>query len=241
MKLRNKYALALVAAIGLGSTLVTGSAANAATSPTRYISLSSTGTVKVTPDAVKLNATVSVLGATTKEALAAASTSSSAVRAALVAASVASKYIKTTSITVYPEYKYPVDGGTPTITGYRASQSFDVTLVNAKGAGSVVDSVVAAGGDALQINGVSPFVLDNAKAGDAARALAVKNARTRAAAYAKLLGVKLGSVIYMEETGTPNVYPGPVFATAAKADSATQVDLGQQDVTVSISIRFYIS
>ena len=241
MKLRNKYALALVAAIGLASTLVTGTAANAATSPTRYISLSSTGTVKVTPDAVKLTATVSVVGATTKEALATAGKSSAAVRAALVAAAVATKYIKTTSITVYPEYTYPANGGTPVLSGYRATQSFDVTLVNAKGAGAVVDSVVAAGGDALQINGVSPFVLDNAKAGDAARALAVKNARTRAAAYAKLLGVKLGSVIYMEETGTPNVYPGPIYATAKADSTATQVDLGQQDVTVSISIRFYIS
>jgi uncharacterized protein YggE len=239
MKTFKKSAFALVGILGIGSALLLATSANAATSPTRYISLSSSGTVKVTPDAVKLNMTVSVLLPASKDALASASVSASAVRSALTALGIAAKYLKTTSITVYPEYNYTPDAGS-VLKGYRASQSFDVTIVVPKNAGAIVDAVVAAGGDNLQINGVSPFVLKNDAATDSARAVAVKNARSKAASYAKLLGVKLGSVIYMEETGTPNPYP--IFSITAKADSgATVVDLGQQDVTVSISIRFYIS
>lgn len=239
MKTYKKSAIALVGILGIGSALLFGNSANAATSPTRYISLSSSGTVKVTPDAVRLNMTVSVLLPAAKDALGAASASAAAVRASLISLGIATKYIKTTSITVYPEYNYTQDKGS-VLNGYRASQSFDVTLVVPKNAGAIVDAVVAAGGDNLQVNGVSPFVLNNTGATDSARAVAVKNARSKAASYAKLLGVKLGKVIYMEETGTPNPYPIQ-FSVTAKADSgATVVDLGQQDVTVSISIRFYI-
>ena len=235
-----KSALAMFALVILGSTLVSGASANASTSPTRYISLSSTGTVKVTPDAVRMTATVSVLSPSAKEALASSSTAAGAVRAALLANGITAKYLKTTSINVNPEYNYTPDKG-QVLTGYRAAQSFDITIVNAKSAGAVVDAAVAAGGDALVLNGVTPFVLDNSKAVEAARVVAVKLARAHAAAYAKLLDVKLGKVIYMEESGSPVINP-PIYSITSKADGSvpTQVDLGQQEVSVSIYIRWYI-
>ncbi len=240
MKLNRKPVFALAAVAALASSLILGSSAQAATSPTRYISLSSSGTVKVVPDAVRINATVSVVLPTNKEALAAASTSANAARAAFTANGVVAKYIKTTSITVYPEYNYTQDKGS-VLVGYRASESFDVTVVNAKNAGTVVDAVVAAGGDNFQLNGVAPFVLDNSKATEAARANAIKLAKAKAVSYAKLLGVKLGGVIYMEESSAPVSYPVPYMAMAKADSGATQVDLGQQDVTVSVNIRWYIS
>ena len=99
--------------------------------------------------------------------------------------------------------------------------------------------IVTAGGDNLQVNGASPFVLDNDKATETARASAVKNAKAKATSYAKLLGVKLGKVIYLDETSTPTPYP--VFGVSAKAeDSATQIDLGEQKVTVSVTVRWSI-
>ena len=187
-----------------------------------------------------MSATVSVLSPSSKEALSATATATSTVRAALLSNGIVAKYLKTTSITVNPEYSYSQTNG-QTLTGYRASQSFDITIVNAKSAGAVVDAAVAAGGDALVLNGVTPFVLDNARAVEAARTLAVKLARAHAASYAKLLDVKLGKVIYLEEIGAPVINP-PIFAPIAKTDTnvPTQVDLGQQEVSVSINIRWYI-
>ena len=231
-----KKSLLLLAPLALVASVVSPVSANAATS-TRYITVSAEGTVKVAPDAVRLTASVSVVAPTNKEALALTSTNSAAVRKALLAAGVAAKDIATQNISAFPEYKY--DNGGSTLTGYRGTQVFSVVIRAAASAGSVVDSVVAAAGDAVQINAVSPFVLDAAKASESARAVAVKNAKAKATSYAKLMGVKLGKVNYLVENGSPAISV-PVYTAMAKAeaDSATVVDLGQQDVTVSITVQW---
>jgi uncharacterized protein YggE len=231
-----KKSLLLLAPLALVASVVSPVSANAATS-TRYITVSAEGTVKVAPDAVRLTASVSVVAPTNKEARALTSTNSAAVRKALLAAGIAAKDIATQNISAYPEYKY--DNGGSTLTGYRGTQVFSVVIRAAASAGSVVDSVVAAAGDAVQINAVSPFVLDAAKATESARAVAVKNAKAKATSYAKLMGVKLGKVNYLVENGSPAISV-PVYTAMAKAeaDAATVVDLGQQDVTVSITVQW---
>lgn len=229
------------ASIATAIVLMTGASLfNPATAaaPTRYITTSGNGTVSVIPDAVRVSATVSVLGATSKAALATVNTTSVAMRKALTANKIATRDIATQSISVFPEYSYP-DNSTPVISGYRASQSFSITVRAAATAGAVVDAIVDAGGANVMINGASPFVLDNAKATDLARAEAVKSARAKATSYAKLLGVKLGRVVFLNEQSSPN--PFPVFGVTAKAeDSATQIDLGQQEVTVLVTVRWAI-
>jgi len=223
-------ALTLISGVGL--------ALPASAADTRHITISATGTTTVVPDAVRINATVSVLGTTSKGALGTASATSKAVRSALTANKVATKNIATQSITVYPEYSYPASG-TPTLSGYRATQSFDITIRNATTAGAVIDAIVEAAGDNLQVNSVNPFVLDGEKATETARTAAVKKAKAKAASYAKLLGVKLGRVIYLDETSTPAAYP--IYTATAKADSAeTVVDLGEQKVSVSVTVRWSI-
>lgn len=233
-----KKSLLLLAPLSLIAAVASPGTANAA-SPARSITVSTDGTVKVAPDAVRLTSTVTVVSTTNKEALAQTSTTATAVRQALVANGIAAKDIATQNISVYPEYKYDNNGAT-TLVGYRGSQVFSVVIRAAATAGAVVDAVVAAAGDAVQINSVSPFIVDAAKAAESARAVAVKNARAKATSYAKLLGVKLGKVIYLTENGSPSI-SGPIFTTAAKAeDAATVVDLGQQDVTVSITVKWAI-
>ena len=207
--------------------------------PVRYISVSSVGTVKVTPDAVRLNASVSNISKVSKDALAAANVAASKFRAAILANGIDKKYLASTTLTVYPEYNYTQEGGNVLI-GYRASQSFEVVIRNAAKAGEIVDAVVASAGDLLAINGVTPFVYDNTKATEAARNSAVKNAKAKTASYAKLLGVKIGKIIYLQESSAPSSYP--IMMTQAKAsDESTSIDLGQQDVTVSVATRWSIS
>lgn len=231
------------AALTIAISLIGGTAlampAMAVETTTRYISVSATGTTMVVPDAVRIDATVSVLAKTTKEALATSSTSATAVRKALIAAKIATKDIATSSVSITPEYSYPQDGSGPVLNGYRASQSFNITVRTALTAGAVVDAIVDAGGNNLLVNGVSPFVLNSDKATDIARSNAVVRAKAKATSYAKLLGVKLGKVIYLEETSSP--IPFPIYSVSAKAeDSATQIDLGQQKVSVTVSVRWSI-
>lgn len=235
-----KFNVKRIGVITLAAALVGGvvlAPASMAASTKRYLSVSAEGTVKVRPDAVRINATVTSVAGTSKEALAATATSASTVRTALLANGITAKDIASQSVTIYPEYKYTQDGGSVLI-GYRASQNFVVVVRKASTAGTVVDAIVATGGDNLQLNGVTPFVLDSSKATASARMIAVKNAKAKATSYASLLGVKLGKVNYLIENSSPSVYP-PIMSSVAK-DSAgsTQIDLGLQDVTVSISVQW---
>lgn len=229
-----KKRISLIAVLAVAIAAVAIPSANAAA--TRYITVSAQGVVKVVPDAVRINATATSVAASSKEALAGTAKTSTAVRAALKAAKIDSKDIATQSVSVYPEYKYTNDGGS-TLTGYRASQSFTITVRAADTAGAIVDSLVAAGGDNLQINGATPFVLDSTKSLEAARAAAVKSAKAKASSYAKLMGVKLGKVNYLVENSSPTNYT-PVMGVAKAENDATVIDLGQQDVTIAVTIQW---
>lgn len=231
MKLRS-----VIATIAAFSILIIPGVQNAQAAPSRYITVNAEGTVKVTPNAVKVMGQVTVVEGTNGAALAKANSTSAAVRKAVLANGVSAKDLATASLTVYPEYNYTQEKGSVQI-GYRASQSFTIVVKNAANAGAVVDAIAAAGGDFLQLQGVSPFVLDNSKATEAARSAAVKNAKAKAISYAKLLGVKLGKINYLTEGGA--TYNPPIYGVAkASADEATVIDLGTQDVSVSITVQW---
>jgi uncharacterized protein YggE len=228
-----------LAIIALIAAPITVQSASATTTSPRHITVNAEGTVKVVPDAVRINATVSVIAATSKAALAEVATTATALRAALKAAAISTKDFASQTVTVYPEYNYTNDKGS-VLVGYRGSQSFNIVVRNAANAGDVVDAIVAAGGDNLQVNGVTPFVLDASAATESARAVAVKNARTKANSYAKLLGVRLGKISYLVENGSPSIsaptYDLPMLAKAEA--SPTVIDLGQQDVIVTVTVRW---
>jgi len=222
---------ALFLAIGL-----IANPANAATQ-NRHVTVTGVGTAMVTPDAVRFFASVSTLGTTNKAALAAATKSANAVREALKANGIAVKDIKTSSLTVYPEYNY--NQNVSELVGYRATQSFTVVIRKADNAGTVIDAVVDAGGDALQINGVAPFLVNGSAATQDARKAAVADAKDRANSYAKLLGTRLGRVLYLTEASAPS-YNFPILGVEKAAD-ATQIDLGETEVTVTVSVRWSLN
>lgn len=224
-----------ITVLALGLSVLSAVPAQAAA---RYITVSAEGTVKVAPDAVRINGTVSVVAPNSSDALKSASSAMSKVRASLTSNGISSKDLSTQSLTVYPEYNYTQDKGSQLI-GYRAQQTFIVIVRNAKNAGEVVDAAVAAGGNALQVNGVTPFISDASTAAGDARTEAVKKAKAKALSYAKLLGVKLGKVNFLTENSAPSYTP--MMGVAKAADGSTEVDLGQQDVNVSITIQWALS
>ena len=225
-----------ISLISLFTAVVSVVAPTADAAATRYITVSAQGSVKVVPDAVRINATASAVAASSKDALAATAKTANAVRAALKSAKIDTKDISTQSVTVYPEYKYTNDGGS-TLIGYRGSQSFTIIVRAADTAGALVDALVVAGGDNVQINGATPFVLDSTRSLEAARAAAVKSAQAKAASYAKLMRVKLGKVNYLVENSAPTNYT-PVMSVAKTESDATVIDLGQQDVTISVTVQW---
>jgi uncharacterized protein YggE len=239
-KIRTIASIITVAAVA-GVVSLAIPANSAGTADNRFITVTGVGTISVVPDAVRFNATVSALAPTNAAALSSASKSAAAVRAALKDKGIAVKDIRSANISVYPEYNYTQEAGTK-ITGYRASQSFDVLVRTASKAGTIIEAVVTAGGDNVQLGGVISTTLNPAAASEEARAAAVANAKSKASSYAKLLGTSIGKVLSLEEQSSP-VYssPFPMAKAGMAADSAVEIDLGEQDVTVTITVRWALN
>ena len=234
IKLRTVLTVVTVATVA-GVIALAIPANGADTADNRFITVTGVGTVSIVPDAVRFNATVSTLGPTNSTALSTASKSAAAVRKALKDAGIATKDIRSMNISVYPEYNWTQEVGTK-ITGYRASQSFDVLVRTPSKAGTIIEAVVTAGGDSVQIGGIVPITLNLLLATESARVAAVANAKSKATSYAKLLGTSIGKVLSLEEQTSP-MYSSP-FPMAKAADEALQIDLGEQDVTISIIVRW---
>ena len=210
------------------------------TSTPRFVNVTGTGTVTVVPDAVRFNATITSTQSSSASALSAASASAETFRKTLTSAGIDSKYIQTQTLSVTPNYTYSPNG-TSKLTGYAASQQFTVVIRKGSDAGSIVSAAQNAVGNSLQVNGVSPFVFDESSAEVTARAEAVKLARSKAESYATLAGAKLGKIISIDES-IQNSVPQPLAMTAmskvASPTTPAQIDLGQQDVTVSITTQW---
>lgn len=227
-----------VSVIGLASILLL-SFIDSATAADRYIAVAATGSVKVKPDSVRINATTWSTADSNKTALNQTSAASAELRTVLAANGIAKIYIKSTTISVFPEYNYTQDKGS-VLAGYKASQSFEIIVRNASSAGKVVDSAIGQVGDRLNIDGVTPFIFDQTKATATARVDAVKRAKAKATSYAKLLGVALGKIVYLDEASGST--PSPIMTATAKSDAGTTVvDLGTQEVVVSITTKWAIN
>lgn len=219
-----------------------GVGVQSASAATSGVSVQGTGTVKVVPDTVRLNATISFVGATNSAASKAVSTSAAAFRAALKDKKVATKDIQSQNLTIYPEYTWTQEKGQE-LKGYRASQSFTVLVRDEASAGAIIDASVDAAGDNIQVTGVTPIVLDIDDAQDAAREKAVAKAKKKATAYAKLFDFDLGKILWVSESSSAYNPPIYAMAKASVADAAappTEIDLGEQDVTVTVDVRWSI-
>jgi hypothetical protein len=205
---------------------------------TNGVTIQATGTAFAIPDAVKIYFTVSAKAATSSAALDETSTVADKIREVLNDSDVKEKDIATQTVSVYPEYVYPQDG-VQTLEGYRATQSFEVLIRKADSAGAVLDDIVKVGGDLVQISSVTSVVLETSKAAIAAREDAVSNALIKAESYAKLLDAQLGQIEFITETSSPYSGPG-IFEGAVSSDSKTptQIDLGEQQITVTIEVRW---
>jgi uncharacterized protein YggE len=238
--------IGLVIAVASAAVLVTACSPTTVVSPSgvtpRTVNVSSTGTADAVPDAAKASITVETTDPTSAQtAQSTAAVASTKVLDALKAGQVDEKDIGTQAIQVGPTYNYTQDGG-QTLTGYRASQTITVTFRNLSTAGATLDSVVAAGGNAVRIDSLSPYVTDPTVAGNAARAQAVEIATKQAEQYAKLMGFSLGDVANVTES-TSSTPPPPIAyadAAASPAEKSTPINPGTQQVTVSVNISWDI-
>ena len=215
------------------------------------IAVSGRGTVAVDPDIAILSLRVEARETTVSEARQVAATAMESARAALTGAGVAEDDIVTRNFSIQPQFTFVERDsalgkyGESVIIGYIVSNSVEVTIRDLDNVGTVIDEISEAAGDEVRINGIS-FGLDNpALYGDTARDLAARDAHGKAELYARILGVELGPVVFLQETGgtSPVAVPAPMMAFtehSVRSFAPTQISSGDVDVTASVSAVFAI-
>ena len=207
------------------------------------ITAQGTGTAMVVPDLVRLDLLATTLAADSETALKGVATTTEAVRGVLGDFDVTEEDLSTQSVSVMPEYDYSQTG--QTLKGYRASQYLTFTVREALRAGDLLEALVAAGGNGLQVTGASPTVLDTSAGADTAREAAIAAARAKAERYAELLDVRLGDVVYVNEVSSPVPMPAVrVEGSVGAGDSVTAspvIDLGRRELQVVVEVRWEIS
>lgn len=208
------------------------------------ISVSGHGEVSVKSDTGYFDVGVQVSAATVADAQARGAKAADAVIKAVKANGIDDKDIKTTGLSIQPEYSYPRDGGKPTITGYSVSNNVSVKVRKLDTFSKVVDDAATAGGNDVRLNGIRFDVEDNAKAIEQAREAAMADARKKAEQLAKLGDVSLGVPASIQETNSTQ--PPVAEARAASAvkaagvDTPTPIQPGTGIVVVDIAVRWTI-
>ncbi len=151
---------------------------------------------------------------------------------AMVGAGIERTDISTTDVTLQPRYSAPGPNGAATITGYRAANTIEVRIHPPDAASRILALIVSTGGDATRINSVSYSISDDSELVKDARTRAFNDAKGRAEQYAKLAGLRLGTVISISEaTGTTPTTPAPPKAMPA----AVPLEPGRQTVNFSVT------
>ena len=205
----------------------------------RYVTVTGDGSVKVTPDSVRVDASVSNFASSSAASLAATAKSADQLRASLKGAGVEAKYIQAVNLSTNPEYSYS-NNGPAKITGYRSTQNFSIVIRDAKNSGLIIQNAQSAVGNSLSINATSPYVFDQKIAESNARTLAIAAAREKAVTYANLTGSTLGKVLSIEEQVNQSA-PVPMMAMAkamGSTASPVQVDLGQQTISITVTTKW---
>ena len=232
-------ALALAAGL-LGAMLVLTPAAAQETKPPRSISLAGHGEVQMAPDLALVSIGTIDQGPTAAEALAANGKSMAAIMAALKEAGIADKDMQTANFLVQPRYDYGNSTEPPRLVGYEVSNTLDVTVRHIEALGAILDKSVASGSN--RIDGIAFQLADPDRALDEARKRAAADAARKARLYAAALGVSLGPVLSVAESGG---LPPPIVmrvktmgAEAASAD--VPIARGEQTIAVDVNIVWEI-
>ena len=162
------------------------------------------------------------------------------VKAALKKAGIDEDEMETTSYNMWPQQRWDREREEQIVTGYVVQHLLKVTTDEVTEVGNLLDIAVGAGANGLdRVN----FKLSDKKKKDVnseALAQAFSNARDKAEAIARGLGVRLGDIAAVTESNVGyNYYPTPRYAMA-EADmaggKAFGTDISPESVSISASI-----
>jgi hypothetical protein len=215
----------------------------AQTVPPPYIVVTADAIVTAKPDQAQID-----IGVVTQSATAEAATAENAQRVDATIKSIrkvlgSGNEIKTIGYSVNPVYRYPKEGGTPSITGYSVSNVVQVTTNDLAAVGHLIDAATASGANTIRQLRFS--LKDDQAVRLRALAEAASKAKARAQAMAAALGLQIVRTLRAEEQGGGMQSPSErLFAMPAAAGAqaaATTVEAGTVEaravVTLTVEVR----
>jgi uncharacterized protein YggE len=209
----------------------------------KEIRVEGTGSVLVQPDRAVFRVTVDRDGQSHEDAYRSAVEAAARVDAALAARPAAIDRSDTTSLTVLPLTRWRK--GESVRTGWRASRTTTIEVVDLGALGALVADLATAG---ATLAGPEWRIDDASPAHDEVRELAARDARRRADAYARGLGVAVGKVRWVSEPSLQSTaVPMMRAAGAAQAkfageeDAVIDVSPGEVELRASVHVSFALA
>ncbi|MFH1620999.1 MAG: SIMPL domain-containing protein [Patescibacteria group bacterium] len=192
------------------------------------------------PDLALIDLGVTTDGITVKEAQKSNTQKMNAIIGAVKDLGVDEKDIQTANYTIFPKYQY--DLGKQTVIGYTVSQDVSIKVRDLDKAGDILAKAGELG--ANQIGGLRFSIDDPQELKVEARSKAILDARTKAEALAKQLGLSIVRVVTFSESSGGVVPPQPYYAKAIDMASSVmptpEIESGSLDVMSSVYVTFEV-
>ncbi len=228
----------LLCLAGCGTKTTATAATGVVTSQQQGIWVTGEGKVTVTPDIVNITMGVQSQEASVADAMKKTSDAMAKVMDVLKANNIADNDIQTQQFSINPQYSYDQTTGTQNITGYQVTNTINVKLRDINKVGTLIDAVVAAGGNLTVINNVNFTVEDPTKYYDDARQKAIDDANKKAQEIADLYGVTLGKPTYVLETSSTPYYSGVSAGLAIMTGQGTSISAGSTDIILDVQASY---
>jgi len=203
----------------------------------RVVTVVGEATLAVTPDSAVLRVGVSTQGKTARDASDANARQMTAVLAALKEAGIAERDLRTSRLSLQPQYDNQNRSAPARLIGFQASNQVAVTVRDVGQVATVLDRAIGAG--ANEMSGIDFVVSDQSKLLDKVRAAAMADAARKAELYAGAAGAKLGHALSISEenAASPVIFQGAMRAAAAPIPVAA----GEQTLRLTVTVSYELT
>lgn len=209
--------------------------AAAASKPGSVVIVTGSGAASAAPDTANISLTISTSAEETTAASGENAAITDKVRTAVRELGISKSDIKTSNYNCFPVYD-----NDNSISGYRVSNTLQVTVRNFSVINQVIDNSLAAG--ATQISGLYFSLSDTSKLRSIAIQAAIADAKEKAEIIASSLGKTITGIDTITENSSdsPRRYSNAMLLKAA-ASADTQIDGGELDYNATVTIHYFIN
>ena len=225
------------ALLALALVIPTGTAS--AEEAVSTLTMSGVGSAQIAPDMAEVTLGVVTEARDAAKAHADNAAQATQVQSALKALGIAERDIQTTRYDFSPIYDVK-DNGRSVTTGYTVTNAVVVKVRNLTNVGKVIDTALANGAnrvDSIEFSASDPSAAKSAALADAAR-----DARSKADAVARALGVRIVRILNVHadtQSHTSHNYM-PMMMAKEAYDAATPITAGELSFEASASITYVI-